>query len=205
MRIALARAMMALASRCLGECRREWARAMQAEFEAAIDDRRPLAFAAGCLIAAWRQMPTQKQGRLALANYGVALGLLVPMAGLQLTCAVAFPRSLLGQGTFNALLAPGPYLADAYPSAIPALLVLWLMLGLGHLRLAWFLLERDWSRVMSAAALTVATLATLVVFTGVLFLNDASVALQAILLAIELSAIYASAQWHDRLFPPLSA
>jgi hypothetical protein len=77
------------------------------------------------------------------------------------------------------------------------------MLGAGHLRLAWFVLERDWSRVISTGALTVAASATLVIFTGVLFLNDASVALQASLLAVELSAIYASARWHSQLFPSL--
>ena len=203
MRAALARAMMTLASRCLGESRREWARAMQGEFEAAIDDRRPLAFAAGCLIAAWRQMPAQEHGRFVLANYALALGLLIPMAGLQFACAAGSSCLFVAQPGIYAVVAPDgasdPYLAEAHRSAIPTLLALWLMLGVGHLRLAWVLLERDWSRVISAATLIIAVSATLVIFSGVLFLNDASVALQAVLLAVELSAIYASAQWHRRL------
>jgi hypothetical protein len=205
----LATAVMSLAGRCLGENRREWALAMQGEFDAAIADGRPLAFAVGCLIAAWREMPTQGQGRFVLANYALALGLLVPTAGLQFAFVVGLPRSFLGQGGLYTLLAPGsagdPYLADAHASAIPTLLLLWVLLGAGHLRIAWVLLERDWSRVISTAALTVAVSATLVIFTGVLLLDDAAVALQAALLAMELSAIFASARWHARLFPSASS
>jgi hypothetical protein len=181
---------------------------MQAEFETAMDDRRPLAFAVGCLIAAWREMPSQGQGRFVLANYALALGLLVPMAGLQFACAAGSSYLFAGPAGPYSVLAPGsaqdPYLAEAHRSAIPTLLGLWVMLGAGHLRLAWLVLERDWSRVISAAAFTIAASATLVIFTGVLFINDASVALQALLLAIELSAIYAAGRWHSRLFPSLS-
>ena len=198
---------MTLAARSLGESRREWALAMQAEFEAARKDERPLGFAIGCLIAAWREMPSQSQGRLVLANYALALGLLVPMAALQFAYVAGSSYLFAGQDGLYTVLTPGgaqnPYVAEPHRSAIPALLALWLFLGFGHLRLAWVLLERDWSRVITTAALTVAASATLVIFSGVLFLNDASVALQAILLAIELSVIYTSAQWHNRLFPSL--
>jgi hypothetical protein len=208
MTAAVARAVMKLAICCLGESRRDWALAMRAEFEAAIDDRRPLAFAIGCLIAAWREMPSQRQGRFVLANYALALGLLVPMAGLQFASAAGSSYLFAGPAGLYSVLAPGgaqdPYLAEAHRSAIPTLLALWVMLGAGHLRLAWVVVERDWSGAISSAALTVAASATLVIFTGVLFLDDASVALQAVLLAIELSAIYASARWHSQLFPSLS-
>ena len=57
MKAGFSQALMALAASCLGESRREWARAMQAEFEIAKEDRRALGFAAGCLVAAWRGMP----------------------------------------------------------------------------------------------------------------------------------------------------
>src|SRR5687767_920672 len=66
---AFARALMSLAASCFGETRHEWGLAMQAEFEAANEDRKPLRFAAGCLIAAWREMPHHAHGRLILANY----------------------------------------------------------------------------------------------------------------------------------------
>jgi hypothetical protein len=204
MRTAVARAMMTLAARSLGESRQDWALAMRAEFGAATEHRRPLAFAAGCLMAAWRQMPAQAQGRFVLANYALALGMLIPMAGVQFACAAGSSYLFAGQAGLYAVLTPGgaqnPYLADAHRSAIPASLALWLILGIGHLRLAWAVLERDWPRVKSAAALTMAASATLVLFTALLFLDDVSVLLQAILLAVELSLIYAAARWHGRLF-----
>jgi hypothetical protein len=203
----VARAVMRLAARSLGESRRDWALAMQGEFEAAIEDRRPLAFATGCLIAAWREMPAREQGRFALASHALALGLLIPMAGLQLACAAGFPQQLTGQGWLSAVkgTAQVPYLADAGRNAVPAFIVLWLLLGMGHLRLAWVLLERDWSRVARIAALMAAASATLIIFTGTLFLDDAGAAVQAALLGIELSAVYAFARWHDRLYPGASS
>lgn len=198
---------MVLAACSLGESRREWALAMQGEFEGAIQDQRPLAFAAGCLIAAWREMPAHEHGRFVLANYALALGLLIPTAGLQLACVAGIPYLPLGQGLYG-MLTPGSaqqlYLSDAYRAAKPVLLTLWLLLGGGHLRLAWVLLEHDWSRVVNMGALTVAASATLVVFTVVLFLDASAAGLQALMLAIELSAVYASARWHARLFPTAS-
>jgi len=92
MTAAVSRALMALAICCLGESRREWALAMRGEFEAAIEEREPLAFAAGCLIAAWREMPKHAEGRLVLANHALALGLLVPVAVFQFACRSAHPR-----------------------------------------------------------------------------------------------------------------
>jgi len=201
MTAAVARAVMSLAACGLGESRREWAFAMQGEFEAAMEDGRPLAFAAGCLLTALREMPSQEHGRFVLANYALALGVLIPTAVLQFACLAGSPFLSSGQGGFYAMLTPDRYLADAYSSAIPPMLALWLLLGMGHLRLAWVLLERDWSRVISAGALTVAASVTLVILTGVLFLDDAGVVRQAGLLAVELTAIYASARWHARLFP----
>lgn len=196
---------MRLAICSLGQRRRQWALAMQAEFDAAAVDGQPFAFAAGCLIAAWTEMPRHEQGRFVLANYALALGLLIPMAALQLGWAVGLSYSPFGLGGLHGVLGLGaaqqPYLADAYPSALPDLLGLWVLLGVAHLRLAWLLLERDWSRILGIGALAVAASATLAIFSSVLFLDDAGVGLQALLLAIELSAIYASARWHARLFP----
>ena len=202
----LARAMMRVAASCLGESRSEWAAAMHGEFRSAIDDGRPLAFATGCLVAAWREMPLQEQGRFVLANYALALGMLIPMAVLQFECVVGVPYLSFGQhGLLYTLLTPGNekglYLAEAYRAAIPPLVALWTLLGLGHLRMAWALLERDWARVLKFGAMTVAASATLVIFTIVLFLDDAGAALQAALLAMELVAIYALARWHARAFP----
>lgn len=202
---AVARAVMTVAAASLGENRREWALAMQAELDAAIEDGRPLAFAMGCLIAAWREMPRQAQGRFTLANYALALGVLIPTAVLQLACVAGFPYLFLGRGGIDGMVAAGasqdPYLADSHLAAVPVLVALWLLLGIGHLRLAWLLLGQYWSRVAKVGALMAAVSATLVIFAKVLFIDDAGVALQALLLALQLSAIYASARWHARLFP----
>jgi hypothetical protein len=191
---------MRLAARCLCEERAEWARAMRGEFQAATLDGRPLSFALGCLLAAWRQMPTQEEGRFVLANHVLALGLLIPMAALQLACAAGFPFLPLGQ---SAILANGAaqrlYLADAYPAAAPSLLALWLLLGVAHLRLAWLVLERDWQRVVQAASMIIAASATLVIFTVVLFLDGGGAGLQLVLLGVELLGLHQSAAWHARL------
>ena len=48
---------MALATLCFGAERREWSAAMEAEFEIAALEGPSFAFASGCLIAAWRDMP----------------------------------------------------------------------------------------------------------------------------------------------------
>jgi len=69
---------------------------------------------------------------------------------------------------------------------MPALLVLWLLLGMGHLRLAWVLLERDWPRIIKAAALIGAAAVTLLIVMEVLLLDAASLMLQAATLMIEL-------------------
>jgi len=88
MKLAFARAMMALAAHGLGEARRPWGVAMLAEFDAAADAGQPLRFAAGCLIAAIRELPRQEEGRFALASYALALGVMLPMASVQLGAAL---------------------------------------------------------------------------------------------------------------------
>ena len=188
---AAAKAVMTLATSCLGENRREWAFAMEGEFEAAIEDGKPLAFATGCLIAAWREMPKQAEGRLVLANYALALGLLIPMAVLQFMQAVGVTLTI-GDNQ-------NPYLAWSQLTAAPILLVLWLLLGIGHLRLAWVLVERDWSGVMRVGALIGAAMVTLFLFMGVLFLDIDALLSQVAALAFELTAILATARGQARL------
>ena len=188
---AAAKAVMTLATSCLGENRREWAFAMEGEFEAAIKDGKPLAFATGCLIAAWREMPKQAEGRLVLANYALALGLLIPMAVLQFMQAVGVTLTI-GDNQ-------NPYLAWSQLTAAPILLILWLLLGIGHLRLAWVLVERDWSGVMRVGALIGAAMVTLFLFMGVLFLDIDALLSQVAALAFELTAILATARGQARL------
>lgn len=198
---ALARMIMTLATCCLGEARREWALAMQAEFETARDAGKPLAFATGCLTAALREMPLHTEGRLALANYGLASCVLVPIACLQLLCAtgLAFPQDAMFHSVSQPDSAKGIWLARAYLSAVPLLLSLWLLLCVLHLRLAWALLERDWQHVARVGSLIAAGTLTLLLFSGVLLLDDGRTVIQAGIVAFELVAICASAEWHARL------
>lgn len=204
MKRGIARAVMALALCCLGESRREWRAAMRAEFEVAAEDGTPLWFAGGCLIAALRELVTREEGRFVLTSYALILGLLLPMAALQIGCAVLglpylYPNQ---QGLTGALLegnAHEPLLRSIYQSAIPSLALLQLLIGLGHLRIAWAMLEGDWRGVMRVATLTLAAVATLLLFMGVLFLDGSQVLLQGGVLAIELATLAGVARWHAQL------
>jgi hypothetical protein len=200
----LARALLALSTSCLGESRREWALAMQGEFEAAARDGKALAFAIGCLIVACREMPRHRGGRLALASHGLAFVVLIPIAALQFACAMGFANAPTGPAVIHSILAAGgaqgPFLAFSQLSALPALSLLWLLLGAGQLRLAWSLLERDWWGVLNAGALITAANVTLFVFMEVLFLDVTSLALQAVVIAVEFSAVLAAAHYDWKLF-----
>jgi hypothetical protein len=195
---AVARAIMIVAGQCLGNARSEWARAMQIEFEAAVPAGRRLPFAIGCLIAACREMPRHRQGRLSLANHALALIFLIPMAATLLLQASRLGHSAYAEGVVDSAGSRNPFLAGGQLAAAPSLLFLWLMLGAAHLCLAWVLLEKDWSRVFSVSAMIVAGTTTLAIYTGVLFLDDGRLALQAAATAIELTAVFAAARWHGQ-------
>ena len=204
MTAAVSRAVMSLARGCFGADRHGWGLAMQAEFEAAVEDGKPFLFATGCLIAAWRDMAKHGEGRLVLANYALALGLLLPMAVFQFGQAIGFPSTFPGGGPPYGMLAagvePNPYLAWSQNSAVPVLMILWLMLAMAHLCLAWVLVEGDWQGVVKFGALIGATTVTLFLFTGILELDLFPLISQVTELGIELAAILTAARWHARLF-----
>jgi hypothetical protein len=192
----VARALMAVAVHCLGDRRREWGQAMEAEFEAAADDRRPLTFALGCLGAAARQLPSHTEGRLAIASHLVALVVIVPAAALLLASVLAgFPTSFF---EVVAGQAP-PAVTEANQSAIPSLAVLVATLAALNLRLAWLALDRDWEGLRSVAAMSVAVTVTLLIFTAVVFADYVAAIAHAGVLAAELLAIVALARWHGGL------
>jgi hypothetical protein len=187
---ALPRALLALAARCLGERRREWALAMEAELDAARADGRALAFALGCLTAAWSQLPAHAEGRLLLARNALALVLIVPAAALLVSTVLAgFPLSYLGS-------AGVPLVNVGNQSAVPPLAALVLLLAGAQLRLAWLLLERDWARVAATGMAMAGTQMALLVFTAVAFTDCAAALTGAAALAAELAAVAALAGGH---------
>lgn len=203
---AAARAMMALAACCLGESRREWAAAMKAEQEAAAADGRSFSFAAGCLVAASRGMLTREEGRFTLTSYALALGLMLPMAAVQIGSALlGFPYLYPGEGGLSGALLVGAehehLMRRTYQAAVPALSLLLLLLGIGHLWIAWAIVERDWAGARRLASLALALATTLILFMMVLFLDSSRALLQVAVLTVELGTVLMIARWHARLFP----
>lgn len=203
MTLALSRALMSLARRSLGSDRLAWGMAMEVEFEEAVDDGKPLMFAVGCLIAAWREIGKHSEGRLTVANYALAVGLLIPMAAVQFQQAVGFLSSADGPplGMPAAGAGLNSYLIWSQSSATPILLIMWLLLGVTHLCLAWMLVEGDWIRVVKCGTLIAAAMITLSLFTGILMLDMSPLAVPIAELAIEFAAIGTMFRWHGRVFP----
>lgn len=210
MRAALSRAMMALAACCLTESRREWSAAMRAEFDTAVAEDDALPFAMGCLLAAWRELITREEGRFVLTNYALALGLMIPMAVVQIGSALlGFPYLYPGSGGLpGAVLEGGAHeilLRGLYQAAVPSLAALLLVLGVGHLGIAWAMLDRDWQRIAWVGRLMLAAATTLLIFMSVFFLDAFRALLQAAVLAIELAIIAMIARWHAQLYPAAAA
>ena len=206
MKAPLSRAIMALAVCCMDDSRREWSAAMQAEFDAAVPEGKSLSFATGCLVAAWREMLTREQGRYTLTNYALALGLMIPMAAVQIGSALfGLPYLYPGrEGLAGALLVGAEHEAlirGTYQTVVTPLALLLLLLGAGQLCIAQAMLERNWTRVMRVGMFTLAAAVTLIVFMTVLFLDCSQALLQGGVLAIELVTIAGVARWHAQLFP----
>lgn len=202
MKLLVARAMMAVAARCLGMSRREWATAMEAELHAAAEAGEALSFAGGCLVAAWREMPAHEEGRFALASHFLAVGVIVPMAALLLSSVVfgfsfLTPREL---GLASSLGSGEPVFVNyANQTGLPLMALVTLVLGLGHLLMAWAMLERDWLRVAALGRIGAALMATMVIFTGILFLYEACALPEAAAIVLELGAIRSLVRWHAEL------
>ncbi|MHA6721342.1 hypothetical protein ACX40Y_18065 [Sphingomonas sp. RS6] len=200
----VARGLLRLARACLGERHVEWAAAMEAELDEAAAAGEALPFALGCLTAASRRMFTGEQGHLLLTSYALVLGMVLPMAALQIGCALfGLPYLYPDQhGLAGALLERSPrqdLLPGVYQAAIPALALLQAMIGLGHLRVGWLTLERDWAGATRWGSICLAATITLILFMAALFLDGRQVVLQGTVLAIELATIVAVARWHVQL------
>jgi len=201
MRAGAAHIVMRLALRCLPQDGREWGRAMQAEFDQALRDGKPLGFAIGCLIAGWRRLPFHADGRFALASHALALGLIVP-ATFHLGCALSGVKLIIsGQDHYYAMLAAsgvrGRALAAAYLAAAPAFTLLLFLLGSAHCFIAWAILDRRWRR---AAILWLAATVIALAIVGIAIATvpgTAGIAIQFAAPAIELAAIPLLAMWQN--------
>lgn len=201
----LARAIMALATCCLDDGRRDWAAAMRFEFEEAETDGHPLSFALGCLMAAARELLTRQEGRFTLTSYALALGVMLPMAALQFGCALfGLPYLFPGSGGLPTALLEGRahegLIRGVYQAAVPSLALLLFLLGLAHVRIAWAMLERDWGGVRRLGMQALAATVTLILFMAALFLNGRQALLQGGVLTIELATVALVARWHADLF-----
>ena len=209
MRARLARTIVALAARTLGTCHADWAQAMKAELDVAIDDGRPMSFAAGCLLASWRQMLRFPEGRLTLASHLLAIGIIVPLAALWLWLGLlGYPYLAIGNvgvwGFIEGRSEQIPLLLVGEWSLAPALTMVILLQSVGQLLLAWFLLERDWPRVSSVARFNAATLTTLLLVTSIIAVVGYGVLFGITALITETLAVLALAWWHDHM-PQASA
>jgi hypothetical protein len=183
---------------------------MQAELEAAAEEGKALPFALGCLAAAAREMPRCAEGRFVLTIHGLALGIMIPMAAFQLGCALLdLPYLYPGRdGLSGALLDAAPHeplLRSLYQAAIAPISLLLLALAISQLRIAWAMLDRDWTRVTRLGTLMAAIAATLIIFMNVLFLDSSRALLQVAALAAELGSVAIVARWHASLFADAGA
>lgn len=202
MSLILSRVVMTLAATCLGQRRRDWALAMEVEFEAVARDGRALSFSVGCLIAAWREMPAHAEGRLLLARYALALGLILPFAALLLWAALLGRPDLPHIGVLESVFGKGESAAlvnDGNRAAAPVLMQLIAALAMMRLAIAWKVLDRDWPRVAALERLSAASTITLAVLAALARLDATRVALPTMALVAEVVAISALARLHDRL------
>jgi hypothetical protein len=189
--------MMRLATCCLAGQRREWALAMEAEFDAAFQDGRAWPFSVGCLIASWRELPTHVEGRLLLARYGIALGVIIPMAALLLSAALLRLPEI---GSVAATIDPGQagLINDGNRAAVPVLSQLIVAIGALRLGSAWAMLDRNWTRVAALERLSAAATITLAVLGGLATLDAACAILPATALLVEVLVLSRLARLHDR-------
>ena len=202
MSVTLSKIVMVIALSCLNSNRRDWARSMLEGFKSANEYGRPLFFSLNCLLSALREMPNHTEGRLNLARYGVTMGLILPLALLLFTGALAgYPFTNLpdmlssqtfagGHGTSNAV-------NDGNRFVVPVLTFVVLSLSARHLLVAWFVVESDWQRVAAAQRFGAALIVTLALFTGIIVLEETSVVLPVAAFAIELFATTALVRWHN--------
>lgn len=202
MREVFARAILKLAGRALGPRHQVWAWAMEAELSVAIFEGRPISFAIGCLSASWRELVNMPEGRLALAVHGLAILLVVPLAGIGLWLgAIGFPYLSIGDVGIDGFLAGQsqqlPTLLVGERAMAPALTLVILSLSAGQFLLAFALVDRKWSRVSQIARFNAAALTTLLLVTAILSVAGGLLLVMTAALAIETLALVMLNWWRE--------
>lgn len=200
MSASLARLILALAVRSLGARHAAWGEAMTAELDAADADGRLLRFAIGCLVGAWRTLPQHDEGRAMLTGYALTLGMMLPVSAMLIVATLfGFPFVAASDGIGGFLTGSGRHvsLLNAGTQAVgPVLASVMLLLAGCHLPLAWWVLDRNWTRVATVMRLGAATMTTLAILTACAALNVATLLLPIAAVLAELAAISAFAWWH---------
>jgi hypothetical protein len=203
MNVLAARILMAIATRWLSDHRSEWACAMQAEFDEAADAGAPLTFALGCLVGAWRDATSHEEGRFGLASYVLALGIVLPVTALLVASLTSGRAYLsLAQVGYDVALGSGkPSFPINYANraGLPLMAVLTSILAIGHVYVAWAILEREWDRVARASLAGAALTLTVLLCTVILFLEDLCALPQAFAVATELVIVWCLVQWRTAL------
>ncbi|WP_294266910.1 hypothetical protein [uncultured Sphingomonas sp.] len=199
----LAWIVMAVTARSLGSRRADWAWAMAAELEAAEAEGRPLRFALGCLVAAWRTMLAHAEGRFTLVSHALAIGVILPVASMLSVAAIfGFPFMAASDGLAGYLYGSGQHrllLNVGNMIAAPSLLCLMLLTAALHLPVAWWILDRDWARVGMASRFGAAAVTTLTIVSGCAAIDPTSLILPIWVLAAETAAIFTLATWQSQL------
>lgn len=198
------RALVIVAAAMMGESRRSWSLAMEAEYDVAAQDGRAVAFAAGCLAVAARELLMSAHGRFALTSHAVALGIMVPIGAMQIGCALfGLPYLFPSQhGLAGALLEGSshePLVRSIYLGAIPALTLIQLIAAIGQLRLAWVFLDGDWANTLRWSLWTTASMTALILFMSVLFLDSRQALLQFGIIGIEMMILAVASRRHAEL------
>jgi hypothetical protein len=198
----LARVVMEVAAASFAPHRRGWKLAIENEFVVAKEAGEELSFALGCLATAWRELPSHLDGRLTLARYTFALGLILPAAALLLIGVLAGypyvdPAFADAIGSFASLETIVPRLNASNACAVPVLGLVLLLRTSGDILVAWFVAERNWACAAAALRFCAAATITLALFAGLVVLEETCLVLPTVIFAIELLAVGLLQRWHD--------
>ncbi|NCP20079.1 MAG: hypothetical protein GW855_13075 [Erythrobacter sp.] len=207
MTVLVARAVMKLAMAGMGSHRCDWAAAMRAEFDVAVQSGEGLSFAYGCLTTAWRELPMHHEGSLALSRYTFALGLILPAAAILLAglwfgypwVEPPYAETIADFAKVPTGLPTTTWAGNAF--AVPGLATLLLVRVAGLILFAWFMVEANWEKAAAVQRAGAASTITLALFSAAAFADVTCVILPLLALGVELVSIALLRRWHEGELP----